>query len=61
MTDKEAFIQYMNSIQGRTDLNADSIRAVVEKLERYVANGRAEKYQAKLDEAKQVLRFLESN
>jgi hypothetical protein len=61
MTDKEAFIKYVNTIQGRKDLSINSIYQLAEKLEKYIADGKADKYAAKLAEAKQVINFLEDN
>lgn len=60
MTDKQQFLNYVAANAGRTDFKPENIRDVISKLERYVAEGKAEKYQAKLEEARAVLRFLET-
>lgn len=60
MTDKQAFLAYVNANAGRADFKPENIRDVVAKLERYVADGKAERYQAQLAEARAVLRFLEA-
>jgi hypothetical protein len=62
MTDKEAFIKHMNEMKGRSDIGLEFIESKIAKLERYVAQGgeKSAKYQAQLDEARQVKNFLET-